>query len=76
LRTRAPFADGEHLARGLLREYLAEHEGVIHRSYIVSLAAIRRIEPAGKDSHCAVLDGGVRIPISRSGYQKVRDLIR
>jgi len=48
----------------------------IHRSYIVNLGCIRRIEPAGKDSHCAVLDGGVRIPISRSGYQKVRDLIR
>jgi two-component system LytT family response regulator len=48
----------------------------IHRSYIVNLACIRRIEPSGKDSHCAVLDGGVRIPISRSGYQKVRDLIR
>lgn len=48
----------------------------IHRSYIVNLACIRRIEPAGKDGHCAVLDGGVRIPISRSGYQKVRDLIR
>jgi two-component system LytT family response regulator len=48
----------------------------IHRSYIVNLGCIRRIEPSGKDTHCAVLDGGVRIPISRSGYQKVRDLIR
>jgi two-component system, LytTR family, response regulator len=47
----------------------------IHRSYIVNLARIRRIEPAGKDSHCAVLDNDVRIPISRSGYQKVRELI-
>jgi two-component system LytT family response regulator len=48
----------------------------VHRSYIVNLARIRRIEQANKDSHCAVLDGGVRIPVSRSGYQKVRDLIR
>ena len=48
----------------------------IHRSYIVNLASIRRIEQASKDSHCAVLDGDVRLPISRSGYQKVRDLIR
>jgi two-component system LytT family response regulator len=48
----------------------------VHRSYIVNVGAIRRIEQASKDSHCAVLDGGVRIPISRSGYQKVRDLIR
>ncbi|MFL6675066.1 MAG: LytR/AlgR family response regulator transcription factor [Massilia sp.] len=48
----------------------------IHRSWIVNIGAIRRIEPSGKDSHCAVLDGGVTLPISRSGYQKVRDLIR
>jgi two-component system LytT family response regulator len=48
----------------------------VHRSYIVSLAAIERIEQAGKDSHCAVLRGGVRIPVSRSGYQKLRDLMR
>jgi two-component system LytT family response regulator len=48
----------------------------VHRSYIVSLAAIERIEQAGKDSHCAVLRGGARIPVSRSGYQKLKELIR
>jgi two-component system LytT family response regulator len=48
----------------------------IHRSWIVNLGAIVRIEPVGRDSHCAVLRDGVRAPISRSGYQKVRDLIR
>jgi two-component system LytT family response regulator len=48
----------------------------VHRSYIVSLAAIERIDPSGKDGHCAVLRGGARIPVSRSGYQKLRDLMR
>ena len=48
----------------------------VHRSFIVNVAAIARIEPAGKDSHCAVLVDGTRIPVSRSGYQKVRELIR
>jgi two-component system LytT family response regulator len=48
----------------------------VHRSYIVNLGAIRRIEPAGKDSHCAVLKDDVRIPVSRSGYQKLRELLR
>jgi two-component system LytT family response regulator len=48
----------------------------VHRSYIVSLAAIERIDPVGKDSHCAVLRGGARIPVSRSGYQKLRELMR
>ena len=48
----------------------------VHRSYLVNLAAIRRIEQASKDSHCAVLEGDQRIPVSRTGYQKVRDLMR
>jgi two-component system LytT family response regulator len=48
----------------------------VHRSYIVNLSAIARIEPTGKDGHCAVLKSGARIPISRSGYTKVRDLMR
>jgi two-component system LytT family response regulator len=48
----------------------------IHRSWIVNLGAVVRIEPTGRDSHCAVLRGDVRVPISRSGYQKVRELIR
>lgn len=48
----------------------------IHRSYIVNLGAIARIEPASKDNYCAVLKDGTRLPISRSGYQKVRELMR
>jgi two-component system, LytTR family, response regulator len=46
----------------------------IHRSYIVNLERVSRIEPAGKDSHAAVLRDGQRIPISRSGYQKLKAL--
>jgi two-component system LytT family response regulator len=48
----------------------------IHRSWIVNLSAVVRIEPTGRDGHCAVLRGDVRVPISRSGYQKVRELVR
>ncbi|MFK3741299.1 LytR/AlgR family response regulator transcription factor [Massilia sp. TN1-12] len=48
----------------------------VHRSYIVRLDAIVRIEPSGKDGHCALLAGDARVPISRSGYQKLRELLR
>ncbi|VXA92370.1 LytTR family DNA-binding domain-containing protein [Massilia sp. 9I] len=48
----------------------------IHRSYIVNVGAIARIEPASKDNYCAVLKDGSKLPISRSGYQKVRDMMR
>ena len=47
----------------------------VHRSYIVNVGAIERIEAASKDSWCAVLKDGKRVPVSRSGYQKVRDLL-
>jgi two-component system LytT family response regulator len=47
----------------------------VHRSYIVSIGAIERIEAASKDSWCAVLKDGKRVPVSRSGYQKVRELL-
>ena len=46
----------------------------VHRSYILNIGCLDRIEQ-GKDSHSAILLDGTRIPVSRSGYQKVRDLI-
>ena len=46
----------------------------IHRSYIVNIASVSRIEQ-GKDSHTAILKDDTRIPVSRSGYQKIRSLI-
>ena len=47
----------------------------VHRSYIVNVGAIERIEATSKDSWCAVLKDGKRVPVSRSGYQKVRERI-
>jgi len=46
----------------------------VHRSYILNIGCISRIEQ-GKDSHSAILADGTRIPVSRSGMQKVKDLI-
>ena len=45
----------------------------IHRSYIVKVGAIARIEPVSKDNHCVVLHSGARLPISRASYPKVRE---
>jgi two-component system LytT family response regulator len=44
----------------------------IHRSYIVNIGCVARIEQATKDSHVAILNDGARLPVSRSGYQKIR----
>lgn len=46
----------------------------IHRSYILNIACLSRIEQ-GKDSHSAILKDGTRLPISRSGLQKLKTLI-
>jgi two-component system LytT family response regulator len=48
----------------------------IHRSYIVNIACVERIEQATKDSHVAILRDGGKLPVSRSGYQKIRDAVQ
>ena len=47
----------------------------VHRSYILQVQQITRIEPYEKDGHIAVLKSGVRIPISKTGYPKLRTLL-
>ncbi len=43
----------------------------IHRSAIVNLERIVRIEPYGKESRIAILSGGERLPVSRAGYARL-----
>ncbi len=45
----------------------------IHRSTIVNLERVARIEPYGKDSRIAILQDGTRLPVSRSGYARLLD---
>ncbi|HEX7707996.1 MAG TPA: response regulator [Thermoanaerobaculia bacterium] len=47
----------------------------VHRSYIVNLESLERVEPYAKDSRVAVLRDGTRIPVSRSGYERLRTLL-
>ena len=44
----------------------------VHRSYLLNIDCISRIEPATRDSHVAILHDGTRIPVSKSGHQKLR----
>ncbi len=46
-----------------------------HRSYIVNIQQITRIDPYEKDNHVAVLRSGVKVPVSRSGYVKLRSVL-
>ncbi len=47
----------------------------VHRSYIVNLESLDRVEPYAKDSRVAVLKDGTRIPVSRTGYERLRALL-
>ena len=47
----------------------------IHRSYIVNLERIARIEPYTKDSRVAVLTDGTQLPVSRSGHAKLKTML-
>jgi two-component system LytT family response regulator len=43
-----------------------------HRSYIVNIQQITRIDPYEKDNHIAILKSGAKVPVSRNGYAKLR----
>jgi two-component system LytT family response regulator len=47
----------------------------IHRSYIVNLERVARIEPYGKDSKLAILADNTRLPVSKTGYARLKALL-
>lgn len=46
-----------------------------HRSYIVNIQQITRIDPYEKDNHVAVLRSGAKVPVSRGGYGKLKTVL-
>jgi two-component system LytT family response regulator len=47
----------------------------IHRAYVVNIERIEKIELYAKDSRVAILRDGTRLPVSRSGYQRLKELL-
>ena len=46
-----------------------------HRSYIVNVQQITRIDPYEKDNHIAILRTGAKVPVSRGGYGKLKAVL-
>lgn len=44
----------------------------VHRSFIINIAQITRIDPMEKENHVALLKAGTRVPVSKSGYQRLK----
>jgi two-component system LytT family response regulator len=67
----------------LKEQPLAEVEGLldaarfvrIHRSFILNIERIARVEPLTRDSRIVILKDGRRLPISRTGYQRLTALM-
>jgi two-component system, LytTR family, response regulator len=46
-----------------------------HRSYIINIQQVTRIEPYEKDSHLCILSSGAQVPVSKAGYVKLRSVL-
>jgi two-component system LytT family response regulator len=47
----------------------------IHRSYILNVDRLARIELVAKDSRVAILKDGTRLQVSRTGYDRLKELL-
>lgn len=57
------------------RELDAKQFVRVHRSYIVRIDLIARLEPYEKDSYMAILTNNIRINVSKTGYGKLRTVL-
>lgn len=47
----------------------------VHRSYLIRLDQLTRIEPFEKNGYIALLRNGRKVPLSRSGYNRLKELL-
>lgn len=50
----------------------AQHFVRTHRSYILNVSQITRIDPYEKDNHIALLKSGAKVPVSKTGYARLK----
>jgi two-component system LytT family response regulator len=48
----------------------------IHRSYMLNIDRLSKLELYAKDSHAAILRDGTRLPVSRSGYARLNAVLK
>ena len=72
-------ADGSYLKKrtmNFFEQSLSIYHFVrIHRSYIVNTQLITRIDAYEKDSHLVLLTTGAKLPASKTGYVKLKDVL-
>jgi len=72
-------ADGSFLKKKTMQYFedsLPPQEFIrIHRSYIINASLITRIDLHEKDSHLVLLTTGARLPVSKAGYIKLKEVL-
>lgn len=70
--------DGKYLKQKTMKyfeDHLDSKDFVrIHRSYIVNITRIKEIELYDKDSYKVVLKDSTKLPVSRTGYNKLKQI--
>jgi two-component system, LytTR family, response regulator len=74
------FSDGKKHLKQMTMKYLSASLPSaqfcrIHRSYIVNINQINLLEAYSKDSYIALLNNGEKIPVSKTGYQELKELL-
>ncbi|MGN6491505.1 MAG: LytR/AlgR family response regulator transcription factor [Agriterribacter sp.] len=68
--------DGVYLKNKTMQyfeQFLDEHVFVrSHRSYIINIQHITRLDPYEKESYLALLNTGQKVPVSKNGYMKLK----
>lgn len=53
-----------------------QHYVRIHRSYLIAISRLSKIEHFEKESHLAIMKNGEKLPISRAGYGRLREILQ
>jgi two-component system LytT family response regulator len=71
---------GKHIKKQRMKFYEEHLDSNIfyrvHRSYIVNINEVRQMELFEKDSYRITTKNGEKIPVSRSGYSKIKELLK
>jgi two-component system LytT family response regulator len=71
--------DGRYLKEKTMRYYESHLDPAffirVHRSYIVRVDQVKRLEPYGKSSYLAVLSNGQKVNVSLAGYKKLKEIL-
>jgi two-component system LytT family response regulator len=72
-------ADGFYLKKKTMSHYEKVFDPTqfvrVHRSYMLNLQELTRIEPLEKDNHIALLKSGARIPLSQTGFGRLKGIL-